>query len=305
MAFSQATLVNRVRRRLGDDPFLDTCTEAMDATETDLSVADTTKYSVGSVVEFLDDGEQCLITALFSATVLTVQRNHNLSVTATAGTGTTHAINTLIATDPPHKFQNVAEAIDEVIQSLWPHVYTSVEATITPSASNPYYSVAATFEDLSSAMQRDTSTVSRPRYYGGRRNPFSIELLEQLPDNFPDTEDTGKALYIPHLYNATKTIHVVGIRRLTDTLTGGNYDDLTDGLEVDCVMNFAVEELLEISDAQRTAGEDVSMNDQSVVPGRRSAVADSIWRRKALRQRHQWQEDLRRNLPHMATYRGR
>mgnify|MGYP000154892807 CR=1 FL=1 len=65
-------------------------------------VADTTKYAIGNIVEFQDDGEQCLVTALASATTLTVIRNFNYSVTSTAGTGTSHSLSTATAAHALH-----------------------------------------------------------------------------------------------------------------------------------------------------------------------------------------------------------
>jgi len=307
MAFSQATLINRVRVRsgTGQEDKHDICTEAMDTTETGLDVADTTIWAVGDVVQFEDDGELCLVTALASSTVLTVVRNYLFSVTATAGTGTTHSINADIVANPIFSQKAIKEAIDEVIRSLWPWVYIKVTTDLTPSTSTHYYSVAATFEDLSSAMQRNLGTEAKPLYYGGRRSYFPIELLKNLPDNFPDTEDTGRAVYIPRLHNTTNTIRVSGIRRLTATVTGGNYDDLTDGVEVDCVMNLAVAELLEGSDSGRSTGDDVSMSDQSVAPGRRSAIGETVWQRRGMAKRHQWERELRLTLPRMERFGGR
>jgi len=309
MAFSQATLINRIRVRSGtsQEDKHDICTEAMDTTETGLDVADTTIWAVGDTVQFEDDGELCLVTALASATTLTVIRNYLFSVTTTAGTGTSHSINADIVQNPIFSIKSVKEAVEEVLRSLWPWVYTKVTADLTPSTTTSYYSVAATFEELSDAMQRDTdATIAAPRYYGGRRSLHPIELLKNLPDNFPTTEDTGRAVRIPRVYNTTNTIRVNGIARITAATSGSpvTYTDLTDGLEVDCVVDLATGLLLETSDTGRSTGDDVSMSDQSVVPGRRSAIGQSIWHRRGMAKRHQWERELRQTLPRMAHFGG-
>jgi hypothetical protein len=307
MSFSQPTLINRVRLQLGVDDWHDVCTEAMDTTETGLDVADTTLWAVGDVLQFEDDGELCFVSALASGTTLTVVRNYLFSVTTTALTGTSHSSSADITKNPVFTIKQMKEAVEEVLRGLWPHVYTKVTADLTPVASG-LYSVAATVEDISSAMQRDTDSNGRPRFYGGRRSYHPIDLIQNLPDNFPTTEDTGKAVYIPRAYNQTNTIRLNGIRRLTAATTAGppvTYDDLTEGVEVDCVADLATAELLERSDARRSTGEDVSMNDQSVSPGRRSALGETIWRVRGMRARHQWERSLRLSLPRMERFGGR
>lgn len=261
-----------------------------------------TQWTQGNVVEFQDDGELCLVTSVATNT-LNVVRNYQFSVTATAGTGTSHANGIGIVKNPVYEYVQIKDAISAVVLELWPYVYTKVTATITPLATvGGLYSVAATFEKLSSAVQRDTSTAGSPCFYGGRRSYYPISLLRGLPDNFPTTEDTGKAVSIPSVYNLTNTIFVTGVRRLTDaTTTPGTYDDLTDGVEVECVVYLAIHELLGSKDIPRSASDDTTMADSSVVAGRRTAVADT-WLRKGLRKRRQWEADLRTSLPILESY---
>jgi len=303
MAFAKATLISRIRRRLNDDPWHDICTEAMDTTETDLSVADTTKWAVGDIVEFQDDGEQCLVTVLTSSTVLTVIRAVNGSPSATPGTGTTHAINGDIVKNPVYQYIQIEQAISAAIAELWPYVYKKITTSVTPlTTGENYYSVAATVEGISSAVQLSTATVDKPQFYGLRRSAYPIELVVGLPDNFPGTEDTGKAVWIPRTYNTTNAILVNGIGRITDTVATSSYSDLTDGNEVQCVVYFALAELVASTDIIRSTGTDTSMNDQSVSPGRRSQLSE-VWYQKGLRRRRQWEMDLHTSLPKLPSYR--
>jgi hypothetical protein len=302
MAFAQATLVKRIRARLGEVEWHDICTEAMDATEVGLDVADTTKWSIGEVVEFQDDGELCLVTAIPGGTTLTVIRNYQLSVTATPGTGTTHSINADIVKDPHFRYSAIIQAIDATIGDLWPHVGAAEVTTITPVAGVRYYSVAAVIEALSSAEQHAVGSIAKAQFYGGKRSAYPIELVRGIGDNFPTTEDTGKAVWIPRLYNTTNTIKVIGVRPVTNAISGGNYTDLTDGVQVECVMYLTISELLAATDVPRLTSEDTSMHDASVTPGRRSFVADDIWHRRGVQARARWRRDLRTSLPRLGSY---
>ena len=298
MSMVKSTLVSRVRRLLNEDPWHDICTEVMDNSETGLDIADTTKWSVGDYVEFQDNGEQCLVTALPSATTLTVVRGVN------GTTAATHAINGDIVKTPTFQYIQVTQAITSVVYDLWPHVYKKVAATLTPSTtSGGYYSVAAEMVDLSSVVQMSTSDIEFPQFYGERRSLYPIELVQGLPSGFPGVATTGKAVHIPYLYNGTKTILVNGIGKLTDTETApGTYDDFSAGVESDTVAYFTVEELVASSDVSRSTGTDTTMNDQSVTPGRRSDIALVVWHKKGLRARGRWEEDLRQTLPRLQSF---
>src|SRR3990172_21840 len=111
MAFAKATLIQRIRTRLNDNPFQTACTEAMDASETDLDVAATSKFDVGDIVEFQDDGEQCLVTALADTDTLTVIRGFN------GTTATTHSSGVLTAKNPVFAYKQIEDAIAEVLRS--------------------------------------------------------------------------------------------------------------------------------------------------------------------------------------------
>lgn len=306
MAFSQATLVKRIRQLLNDNPFNDTCTEAMDTTETGLDVASTTKWNIGDIVEFQDDGEQCLVTALPTATELTVRRNHNLSVTDTVGTGTSHSINAHIIKVTPMGgtmfYAQITGAVDATMRELWPHVYKKITATITPVANEHYYDAATTVLEISSAVQLTTSTPDRPVFYGQTGAAYPIKLIKNMPIGFSGST-TSASYYIPSFNNLTNTLLVNGIGKVTATVSSGSYDDLTDGVEVDCVTYLTIARLLGASDVSRATQEDIAQGLQNLDVGARLRVG-GYWLGRGREERANWVNELRLTLPRGVTDRG-
>jgi hypothetical protein len=299
MAYSQATLIRRVRAVLGDNPFTDICTEAMDTTETDLSVADTTKWSVGDIAEFSDDGERCLVTALFSATVLTVERGF---LSATPGTGTAHNISTRILKSPVFQHNEVKDAIDSSIRALWPYVYKIVPVTITPVQGTHWYEIDEPTADNASAIVELSSVRQvvngRMFSYGARRDTYPVRIHLGAPTGLAAS---GVALELPYLRSTGSDIFVRGIAPVTTTLSSTDYADLTEGIEVDAVMYLAVARMIAETGITRVTTEDIGMSDESVRPGTRESVAE-YWDRKGVAARRQWELDLKLRNPRMQYY---
>jgi hypothetical protein len=303
MAYSQARLIHRIRQAAGEDSWHDICTEAMDTTETGLDVADTAKWSIGDVVEFQDDGEMCLVTALPSGTTLTVIRNYLLSVTDTAGTGTAHSINADIVKTPVFRFSQVTEAIQRAIEELYPRVYKVLAVQlITPLAGQLAYEISAVSEDLIRVQQLSTSAAPNlfMQQYGGYRNWFPAVIERGLPNDYPAAGATsGRAIRFEQLYNLTNQIRVEAAARITDTVSGGNYQDFSDGFEVSTVLYYSVAELADGAGLHRLTANDVGMGDQSVSPGQRERYGGSVWRSKGRAARQKWEEFLRDTAPRM------
>lgn len=302
MAFSRATLINRIRRLLNDNPYMDICTEAMDTTETGLDVGDTTKYDIGATVEFQDDGEQCLVTALASATTLTVIRGYN---SATPGTGSAHSISAMIARDPVFQYTQIQEAVESVLRSFWPYVYKEVNLTLTPNTDgNRWYNVTngdttGEIMELSSVVQEvGSGATSRIFRYGERGDTYPVNIYNNLPTN---KVASGQGIFIPYVRDASNSIFVNGIGRITAAYSAPNYSDISEGIQVDCVIYYAVARLIAGADISRTTQEDISMGDQTVVPGRRTEIA-AYWEAKALALRNQWKMELDIRLPRMVYY---
>jgi hypothetical protein len=303
MAYSQATLISRIRRTLNDVPWYDTCTEAMDTTETGLDVADTTKYSVGDILEFQDDGELCLVTALFSATVLTVVRNFQLSVTATAGTGTSHSISATIAKTPAYQYMQITQAITQVIDGLYPHAYRVVSYTLTPlTDGNKWYELDDGSSDTSVALELSnvvqvvgSGATSYPFWYGTRGKSYPVSLHRDVP---AAKAGSRVAVFIPFLRDTTNSIYVETIAPIIDTVGTGNYTYLDSGLPADTVEYLACAVLMRAREVQRTMGEDISMNDESLRPGDRLRTA-AYFEQQGTMYLRKWQVLLDRKIPRL------
>lgn len=296
MPYTQATLVRNVRSTLGDLPWLDYCTEAMDTTETSLDVADTTKYTPGDVVEFQDDGERCLVTALASGTTLTVIRNFDGSSGAAPATGTAHNITMTIAKNPTFEYLAVVDAIGDSIYNLWPYVYGTVTYAITPVVGTKWYELDDSASNSTVALELQSvfqDVNSKPFYYGTRRTAYPVRLHFDVPTT---VAGSGVAIEIPFLRDATNAISVRCIRPLTPAIGTGAYTDLVAGLPANCVRWYAVAAMIERTGIVRATSDDITMTDESVKPGTRENVA-GYWERKALMARHDWESILKRTVP--------
>lgn len=295
MAFAKATLIQRIRTRLNDNPFQTACTEAMDASETGLDVASTTKFDVGDIVEFQDDGEQCLVTALASSTELTVVRGFN------GTTAATHSSGVLTAKNPVFSYLQIEGAIAETLRDLWPHCYKEVNYSITPVIGQKWYELDDAADNTCTAVELSTVTQiygatgqERIMYYGARRTgAYPVNLEFNVPSSL---SGSTVAVYLPYLRHTTNTINVNAIAKLTATVSNGNYSDLTDGVEVDCVMYLAMSKLVAWTDISRATQEDVSMSDESVRPLVRTQLAAAL-ERQGYEARRRWEEELRIKLP--------
>lgn len=301
MAYSQATLVSRIRRELNDAPWFDTCTEVMDVSETDLSVADTTYWAIGDIVEFqgLDassvvQNEQCLVTALFDATTLTVRRGHNDTTPATHATGAS------IAKNPLFQKIQIEKAIEGALQSMWPTAYYPEAKLVTPVAGTKWYNGYVGWMDIIQAVQMSTDSSSVPKFYGGRRGSYPVTLIQNMPVlSFA----AGNALYIPYHFNDTNTISVVGARLMDDTIATGSYTYLDDGLAVEAVVYLAAADLVTSTDVPRTVDQDNTMHDQTVAPLARAQLGDEL-RRLGSMKKQQYAQELHRRAPRMPVWHG-
>jgi hypothetical protein len=301
MAFTKATLLTRIRTRLNDNPFTTACTEAMDASETDLDVADRAKFDVGDIVEFQDDGERCLVTAGGTgAGALTVIRGFN------GTTAATHSSGALMAKNPVFSFTAMEQAISETIHDLWPHVYKSVAYSITPVAGTHWYELDS---GTDTALLLDISTVrqvipkgalNEPFDYGTRHSAYPATFYYNVP---VAVAASAKALYIPRLRDTTNAILVTGLTQITDTVDTGSYSDLTDGIGVQCVTAYAVSKLIGWTGVSRVTQEDVTMSDESVRPGTRESIA-AEWERKAYFLRRKWERLLESTYPRRPSRSG-
>jgi Flp pilus assembly protein TadG len=266
----------------------------MDASETDLDVADRAKFSVGDIVEFQDDGEQCLVTVTGTgAGALTVIRGVN------GTTAATHSSGTLIAQNPVFSFFQMENAVTECIQELWPNVYKSVAYSITPVAGTRWYELdsggdTATLLDLSVVRQViPRGAVNEPFDYGTRHSAYPATLYTNVPVSIAAS---SRALYVPRLRDTTNPILVTGLTQVTDTVSGSDYSDLTAGVQVQCVTAYAVAKLISWTGVSRVTQEDIGMSDESVRPGTRESIAQE-WERRGYMARRRWEQELAATYP--------
>ena len=220
MSLSQATLVQRIRFEQRDLPHQYTGTLA-NAADTSCAVADSTQFVIGDVIEFLADGDTCLVTALPDATTLTVERSYYGS-TATAHAGTA------FVKMPRHYFNEITNAISSVIQSrLWPLAWIEVADTITPApTTTTWYDLAATARGLISVRQLYGTSDTKQGFYGTTRR---YDRRVVIGRNMTTTlVASGIGLRFPDgFYHATNTVNVDYAAKITDSVTTASYDDLT------------------------------------------------------------------------------
>ena len=294
-ALTALTLYNRIRSLLGDNPWYDTCAEAMDTTETGLDVADGTKYSVGTIVEFQDDGEQCLVTVVTSNT-LTVLRNFNYSVGTTAGTGTSHSINAMIVANPTFKYVDITRALQGIVSTLWPYVWRVPTTTdtdgpvlsITVTAGTKWYSLGSAYlSNFEIGLIQQVRTVSPAHIITyGDNGGYPAFLRHGLAS---DVSTQFAGLYFPaiHNYDYPIKVNLISPIELTQTVAG-TYDYLDDNTPAtECLMYLAASRLVETTEIVRTTQSDVSMGDASVQPGTRLRLSAYL-NQQGTAARNQW-----------------
>lgn len=298
MAFSRATLVSRVRHILNDNPFYETGLTVAAAGTTSVTVADSTKYDVGDVLEWQDDGDQMLVTAVPNATTLTVARNHN---------GTTAAAHSSItaAKNPVFQYIQITDAVTATLIGLYPHVYRRVSVTLTPNTDgNKYYEfTTASGNDAIIELSQATQVIGSGAssvifYYGDRPGAYPIYLHRDVPTS---KIASGVGVEIPFLRDNSNSIIVVGIAEIDDTVAGGNYSYLSDGIEVDCIVYYVVGRLVAATDIPRVTQDDTNMYDASVKPFQRTQLA-TYWEQKGLAARRQWEAKLRTKTPRLKKW---
>lgn len=301
MSVQVSDMVTRVRRVLNDNPYTDVTATALATTgATTFDVANGDLYDAGVVLEFLDDGEQVKVVSV-STNTLTVVRGWNDT------DATTHAVGHTFVRDAVFQRYQILEAIRDSILPLWPYVWKQVESDdggniiITPSANTRWYELPEACLALSQVVQLVGDTNPWPFMYGTHYNTYPVSIRRNLPTSLVST---GVGLYLPYRYNNTNDIEVTAIGKITDDIeddSGDAYIDLEEGSLAEAVVDYAVSRLLMGTDISRSTQEDVTMGDQTVVPGRRSQLADA-WAHKGDMKRNDYQAELRDTLPRMEDH---
>jgi hypothetical protein len=201
----------------------------------------------------------------------------------------------LIFKNPIYYIYQIHDVITQVIRELWPHVYKEINHALTPNttSSDLWYDLTDATYELCSVSQVYGTNSDQLFFYGTRRGGYPASLQKNVPSGIAST---GTGLYIPLLKHATNTINVNSIGALLGTFSTPNYTELTDGVQVDCVMSYTISKLLAISEVSRVTQEDITMADEALRPGVRTQISQE-WERKAYEARRRWEKELEVTLP--------
>lgn len=132
MATTAATLIQRSRLFLGDWPESDATTASITSSGTTLTIPDSTLYSPGWVIQV--DTEAMYVSALASATTLTVRRGIR------GTTGASHATATTVLVRPHFLDVEYLLGINSGISAAFPLLYSPVvdESLVTVSGTYEY-----------------------------------------------------------------------------------------------------------------------------------------------------------------------
>lgn len=246
MAYAKSSLIQDIRNFLDDNPWETTSTTA--GTSTPVAVPDGTKWSAGDVGEWSYSGtvggEQFLVQSV-SANNLTVVRGYN-GTTAEA-----HTSGDRVVKNPRYSVAAITDSIERVIDGLYPLAWKTVTTSVTPNQTSVWIDSGLTGADITNVIDLVTAT---QRYggsneylatYGGARHNLR-SLPVWVERNFPTSFITsGIAVRFPGGYHhATNAIAFIWRVKLTATISGSNYADLTEGLMTDAVVFGVVARLL-------------------------------------------------------------
>lgn len=131
MATAASTLTQRTRRFLGDWPELDTTTASIASNGTTLTVADSSIYSQGFLIQL--DTEGLLVTATPSGTTCTVRRG------VRGTTAASHATSSTVLLRPHFLDIEILDALNSAISACYPWFYQPVvDESLTSDGSATY-----------------------------------------------------------------------------------------------------------------------------------------------------------------------
>lgn len=221
MSYSQATLVQRIRYELGDRPWEDSSCTAASASST-ITGATSGAWVKGDIGEFLEDGDTFLVISESSGTI-TATRSY------WGSTGAGHTSKRVLK-NPRYTFTEITNAITAVINGkLFPRVYKSVAATVTPDAANTqWYNLASVATGLIDARQLyGTNNVKEGRYGMNKRSERSIDFRRNMTTGLVAS---GVGVRFPTgFYHDSNTVNIDYAAKITDTVGGGNYSDFSAG----------------------------------------------------------------------------
>jgi len=221
MTLSQATVVQRIRRHLGEHPWEDSSCSAVSASST-ITGATTGFWVKGDIGEFVEDGDRFL-TISESGGTITAIRSYD------GATGAIHS-SARVLKNPTYPYDEITNAVSSVIQAWlpWPRAYKVVGDTITPDpAATVWYDLASDALALVSVIQRTGVSNEKLTFYGQRHAQPRVQFGLNLPSGLVAS---GVGVAFPDGFShATNTVAINYAAKVTDTVTTGSYVDLTDG----------------------------------------------------------------------------
>lgn len=294
MALAQSTLVQRVRRILGENPATQTATVADASDTTGLTCDDTTAFSVGSILEWQDNGEQVVVKAITNATTFDVYaRGHN---------GTTAQAHSAVAVyvDPQFAYAEITNSIERQIQSLWPKAWKKVDDGITPDPTNDvWYDLAADAIDLIRVVQ-NYGTPARIAFYGAKDSGLPVVLERGLPTG---VVASGVGVTFPAGFaDDANSVEIRYRAKLTTTQsTPGTYDDVEEGLMAEAIVYGSAAKLVGYKEAQLVTLKDASQGETPVGPSAR--LTASAWLEDNYRRcLNDLYDELMRTIPPMRRF---
>jgi hypothetical protein len=225
MSLSQATLVQRIRLLLGDNPW-ETLGEASSDTS-DIEVQDGEEWEKGDIGEFVEDGDTFFVQDKVSNTLSVVRSYYG-------STGASHATSSRILKGPKYRYSEITNAISSVIgfELPWPRIYKVDDATIDPdTVSHPvtadsWYALPAEAMELVSVIQVSDQSPGRKLQYGLFHSQYPVNFQRNLPLALVNT---GVGVSFPAFIDSDNDIYVTYAAQITDTVTTGSYDDFDAG----------------------------------------------------------------------------
>lgn len=233
MAYAKSSLVQDIRHLLQDNPWETTSTTT--GTGTPVAVPDGTKWAVGDVGEWsfsgTAGGEQFLVQSI-SSNNLTIVRGYN-GTTAEA-----HTSGDRVVKNPRYSVIQITDSIDRVIDAAYPSVWKAVSSTITPAPSTTtWYDSELTGADLTGLIDLIGGTQSygtgQIGFFGYGIPTRPIRIQEGIPT--ATLASTVGIRFPGGVWHPTNDITVRFRTKLTNTVSGGNYSDLDEGLFTECV----------------------------------------------------------------------
>lgn len=271
MALSQATLIQRVRRVIGDAPYetYDVAGVANVTTDTNVDIPDSSKLAVGAVIEWQDNGEQGLVKSIVDSNTVTVKRQHN------GTTAQVHAANVVLLVNPTFTYVDIKNALDRCIQGLWPYAWKAVTDTITPSTTAAWYDLAADAIDLISVTQLYGASSQYLATFGSSHSGLSIQMERNLPVGLAAS---GVGVRFQNGFShATNAVTLTYRAKITATVSSGDYQDINDGLLAEAITYGAAYKLVAYKEIPLTTAQDVSMGETPLGPGPRLNVSSWLY----------------------------